>query len=83
MVIEALNSKLGIILRVSVTSVNFDNFTFAALYCEVIETSNWFYFLSNALCYIHIKFRDHKLISLGTAVESIHSNIKNLLNLTF
>jgi len=51
----------------TVFKLPFDN------YCE---TSNWFYFLSNALCYIQIKFRDHKLISLGTKVENIHPKIK-------
>jgi len=55
--------------------VNFDNFTFCGtiLTNGVIETSNWFYFLSNALCYIQIKFRNHKLISLVMIVENIHS----------
>jgi len=40
------------------TIVNFDNFTFCGtiLSNDVIETSNLFYFLSNALCYIQIKF---------------------------
>jgi len=35
------------------TIVNFDNFTFRStiLSNDVIETSNWLYFLSNALCY--------------------------------
>jgi len=47
---------------------------------DVVETSNWFYFRSNAPCYIQIKFRNHKLISLGTAVENIHSNIKIIQN---
>jgi len=67
------------------TIVNFDNFTFCStiLTNNVIETLNWFYFLSNALCYIQIKFCDHKLISLGTTVENIHPKIKNLQNFTF
>jgi len=41
------------------TIVNFDKFTFCGtiLSNDVIEISNWFYFLSNALCYIQIKFR--------------------------
>jgi len=56
------------------TILNFDNFTFCGtiLPNDVVETSSWFYFLSNALCFIQIKFRDHKLISLGTTVEYIH-----------
>jgi len=60
------------------TVVNFDNFTFCVniLSNVVIETSNWFYFLSNALSYIQIKFCDHKLISLGTTVQNMHSNTK-------
>jgi len=64
--------------------VNFDNFIFCGtiLSNDIIETSSWFYFLSNALCYIHIKLRVHKLISLGTTVENIHPNIKNLQNFT-
>jgi len=35
------------------TIVNVDNFTFcsAILSNDVIETSSWFYFLSNARCY--------------------------------
>jgi len=36
------------------------------------------------LCHSQIKYRAHKLISLGTAVENIHSNIKkSLQNFTF
>jgi len=67
------------------TIVNFDKFTFrgTVLSNDVIETSNWFYFLSNALRYNRIKFRDHKLISLSTTVENIHPKIKNLQNVTF
>jgi len=34
------------------------------------------YFLSNAPCYIQIKFRDHKLIILGTTIENIYPKIK-------
>jgi len=54
------------------------NFTFCGtiLSNDVIKTSNWFYFLSNASCYIQINFRHHELISLGTTVENIHSKIK-------
>jgi len=53
---------------------------FAALYSQndVIEISSWFYFLSNALHYIQIKFCDHKLIGLGTIVENIHPKIKKI-----
>jgi len=69
------------------TIVNFDKFKFCGtiLLNDVIETPSWFYFLSNDLCYIRIKFRDHKLIGLGTTVENIHPNInkKNLQNFTF
>jgi len=70
---EYLNSHLT-------TIVNFDNLTFCdtVLSKDVIKTSNWFYFLSNALCYIQIKFRNHKSISLGTAVKNVHSNIKKI-----
>jgi len=59
------------------TIVNFDNFTFCStvLSNDVIETSNWFYFLSNALYYIQIKFRDHKL---STTVENIHPKVKKI-----
>jgi len=67
------------------TIANFENFTFngTILSNDVIETFNWFYFLSNALCYIKIKFHNHKLINLGTAVENIHPNIKNLQKFSF
>jgi len=43
------------------TIVNFNNFTFCStiLSNDVIENSSWFYFLSNGLCYIQIKFHDH------------------------
>jgi len=48
------------------TIVNFFNFTFRGtiLSNDVIETLNWFYFLSNAMRYIQIKFRFHKLNNL-------------------
>jgi len=48
------------------TIVNFDNFRFRGtmLSNDVIDISNWFYFLSNALCYIQIKFHEHKLITV-------------------
>jgi len=67
------------------TIVNFDNFTFRGtlLSYDIIKTSNWFYFLSNAFCYNQIKFHDHQLISLGTIVEYIHPKIKNLQTFTF
>jgi len=67
------------------TIVNFDNFTFRGtiLSNDVIESSNWFYFLSNALCYNQIKFRYHKLISLGRTVENIQPKIKNMQNFIF
>jgi len=35
------------------------------------------------MLYIQIKFRNHKLISLGTELENMHSNKKNLQNFTF
>jgi len=58
--------------------VNFDNFTFCGtiLSNNIIETSNWFYCLSNALCCIQIKFCDHKLINLVMTAEYTESNIK-------
>jgi len=60
------------------TTVNFDTLYLAALYCQMMseKLSNWFYFLSNALCYIQIKFCNHKLISLSTTVENIHLKTK-------
>jgi len=68
-----------------ITIVSFDNFTFCGtvLLNDGIETSNWFYFLLNTPYYIQIKFYDHKLISLDTAVKNLHCNIKNLQNYTF
>jgi len=62
------------------TIENFDNFTFygTTLSNDVIKTLNWFYFLSNALCYIQMKSLVHKLISLGKAVKNMHSNIKKI-----
>jgi len=65
--------------------VNFDNFTFCGtiLSNDVIETSNCFFFLSNLVCYIQIKLRDHKLITLGTAVKNIHSNLKKIKLIKF
>jgi len=45
-------------------NVNFDNFNFCStiLLNDVIETSDWFYFLSNTLCYIQIKFHDYNYL---------------------
>jgi len=60
------------------TIVNVNNLTFR---CTILSNDVIFSFKS--LCYVQIKFRDYKLISLGTAVENIHANIKNLQNFTF
>jgi len=83
----AINMSIcNVFLRKRVFKLPFDNYCkFWQLYIlrhylsnNVIVTSIWFYFLSNALCYIQIKFRDHKLIGLGTTVENIHLKIKKI-----
>jgi len=50
---------------------------------NVIETSNRFYVLSNALRYIQIKFHDHKFINLGTTVENTYSKIEKIFKILY